>query len=348
MPDVLRFSAPRTVELINVPSPALAPNTVRVRTIVSGISAGTEMSAYRGSNPYLHGRWDPSAHLFVDEQSNDLAYPLDGWGYSEVGEVVEIGEITSPDVDLEVGDIVWGIWGHREENVIPVSMVSGQQMAEGVAPVVGTFNRVAAVAFNAILASEVSLGSTVVIVGQGVIGLLATRFAKQAGANVIAVEMSEKRGAMAQSAGADAVIIPSDSTALEIREVSGMPGGVDCAIELSGSYGGLQTALSAVCQDSIVAAAGFYQGAGNLVLGTEFHHNRIELRSSQIGAAPRHLQARWSRPRLHQTAGKLLEANCEFVESLVSHRFAFADASAAYELIDTQPSEIFQVVLEMK
>ena len=348
MPDVLRFAAPRRVELVGLPSPQLAPNTVRVRTIVSGISAGTEMSAYRGSNPYLHGTWDPEAHLFTNVETDNLAYPLDGWGYSEVGEVVDIGELSDPSVDLAVGDVVWGIWGHRVENVIPVSMVAGHQIRDGITPVVGTFNRVAAVAFNAILSSELSLGSTVAIVGQGVIGLLATRFAKQAGAHVIAVEMSEKRRAMALEAGADAILAPSERTALDIREAADMPGGVDCAIELSGTYAGLQTALAAVGQDAIVSAAGFYQGAGELILGTEFHHNRVDLRCSQIGAAPRHLQARWSRPRLHETAAQLLEDNAPFVESLVSHRFRFAEAGTAYELIDTNPADVLQVVLEMK
>jgi len=31
---------------------------VRLRTLYSGISAGAELTAYRGSNPYLHKRWD--------------------------------------------------------------------------------------------------------------------------------------------------------------------------------------------------------------------------------------------------------------------------------------------------
>ena len=37
------------------------PGSVRVRTWYSGISAGTELTAYRGSNPYLTSTWDPDA-----------------------------------------------------------------------------------------------------------------------------------------------------------------------------------------------------------------------------------------------------------------------------------------------
>src|SRR5689334_12893204 len=38
---------------------------VRLRTLYSGISAGTEMTIYRGSNPYGHKKWDPALKLFL-------------------------------------------------------------------------------------------------------------------------------------------------------------------------------------------------------------------------------------------------------------------------------------------
>ena len=64
---------------------------MRIATLYSGISAGTELTAYRGSNPYLNKKWDEDRRLFVDG-STSFAYPVDGWGYEEVGEVVEVAE----------------------------------------------------------------------------------------------------------------------------------------------------------------------------------------------------------------------------------------------------------------
>lgn len=348
MPDVLRFSAPRHVELVDLPSPPLEPDTVRVRTLVSGISAGTEMSAYRGSNPYLHGTWDPEMHLFDTSATQELSYPLDGWGYSEVGEVVEVGPLGDRWAGtVSVGDRVWGIWGHRAEHVIPVERVAGHQIDPALDPAVGTFNRVAAVALNAVLCSEATIGTTVAVVGQGVIGLLATRFAAMTGARVIAVESVPLRRDMARRMGASEVIEPSADVARRVRRAAGAPGGLDAAIELSGTYPGLQSAISLVGPDGIVAAAGFYQGPGALALGTEFHHNRVDLRASQIGSAPRYLHARWTRERLHETAARLLHDSADLVTALVTDRFAFADAAAAYERVDTSPADILQVVLEM-
>ena len=45
---------------------------------------GTELTAYRGSNPYLTSTWDAERRLFV-EGAPTFGYPVEGWGYSEVG-----------------------------------------------------------------------------------------------------------------------------------------------------------------------------------------------------------------------------------------------------------------------
>ena len=91
---------------------------MRVRTWYSGISAGTELTAYRGSNPYLTRTWDAERRLFV-EGAPTFAYPVEGWGYSEVGEVVEVAD--GRDRRPPSGDLVYGIWGHRSEAVLPAA-----------------------------------------------------------------------------------------------------------------------------------------------------------------------------------------------------------------------------------
>ncbi len=113
MPEVVSFISPGQVALVPYDAAPLTPGTVRVRTWYSGISAGTELTAYRGSNPYLTRTWDADRRLFVDGDPT-FSYPVEGWGYSEVGEVVEVADgVTAP----AVGDVVHGIWGHRSEAV---------------------------------------------------------------------------------------------------------------------------------------------------------------------------------------------------------------------------------------
>ena len=123
-------------------------------------------------------------------------------------------------------------------------------------PLPGCSVRVGAIALNAVLASEAGIGDTVVIFGQGVIGLLATACAAMSGATVVAIDGIERRREVAATMGAHHVLSPDRDTAVTIRELTAGRG-ADVAIDLSGSYHALREAVRAVGPDSTVVAAGF-------------------------------------------------------------------------------------------
>jgi 2-desacetyl-2-hydroxyethyl bacteriochlorophyllide A dehydrogenase len=344
---VVQFTGPRQVEVAGYQRAPLPPGHLRVRTRFSGISAGTELTAYRGTNPYLTRAWNPASRLF-DESTAGLEYPVVGWGYSEVGEVVE----AAPDcADLpgvpRVGDLVWGIWGHRSEGVVPAARMVGHRLPVGLDPLAGAFARVGAIALNAVLAAEVNLGETVAVFGQGVIGLLATRLTALSGGRVLAVDALEARLAAAERFGASAVLnARTERVAERVRDLTSGTG-ADTAVELSGAYAALHEAVRATTVGGRVVAAGFYQGGGDgLRLGEEFHHNRIELVSSQIGGVPPRLSGRWSVDRLQQTFLDLVADGRVEVKPLVSHQIPVADATTAYRLLDERPQDALQIVLE--
>ena len=349
MNSLLRFSGPRTVEIVDAPHLELQPGQARIRTIYSGISAGTELTAYRGTNPYLTSEWDPELRLFRGASADrGLAYPLDGWGYSEVGEVVEIAPAAGdmPDDAPQVGDRVWGIWGHRAEGILALEALRGHVLPPHLDPLAAAFVRVGAIGLNGVLAADLGVGSTVAVFGQGVIGLLATRLATLNGATVIAVDGIPARREAATRWGAAHALAPDEDLAFAIRELTN-GAGADAAIELSGNYHALQSAIRAVGADGTVVASGFYQGDGAaLRLGEEFHHNRVQLLASQIGSVPNRLRARWDVPRLQRTVVDALADGRVNAAELVTHRFAIGDAAAAYQLLDTDPSVALQVVLE--
>jgi 2-desacetyl-2-hydroxyethyl bacteriochlorophyllide A dehydrogenase len=348
MTRVVRLTGPRSVDVTTIPAPALRPGELRVRTLASGISSGTELTAYRGTNPLLTSQWDPDLHLFMG--TKDLpAYPLIGWGYSEVGEVVEIsrsGDDGVSETGVRVGDVAWGVWGHASDAVLPIERLRGHVLPQGTDPVVGCFVRVGAIALNAVLAGAAGLGDTVLVVGQGVIGLLATSFAVQSGARVIVVEGIPERRELAGELGAHEAFAPGPDVATAVRDRTGGRG-ADVAIELSGVIPALHEAIRLVGPDGRVIAAGFYQGeATALRLGEEFHHNRVEVLASQIGAVPAHKRARWDVPRLQETVVSLFAGGRPDVTRLVSHRFDIEDAARAYELLDIRPATALQVVFE--
>lgn len=342
MPHVVQFSAVREVELVEVEAQPLPPGSVRVATWFSGISAGTELTAYRGTNPYLTSTWDAERRLFLPGEPS-FGYPVSGWGYSEVGQVVEVADDV---IGVEAGDIVHGIWGHRSDAVVPAAQVAGRVVPTGVDPMLGIFARVGAIALNAVLAADVRLGEQVAVFGQGVIGLLATRLASLSGGRVIAVDALKSRLATATAFGALHAVdaLREGGAGALIRELTG--GGADSAIELSGTDRALHEAVRSVVPEGLVAASGFYQGgAANLRLGEEFHHNRVRIVASQISGVPVSLGGRWDQARLVRTVMGLIFAGDVDAGSLVSDVVPAADVASVFARLDAGDPEILQAVL---
>ncbi|MBZ6371557.1 MAG: zinc-binding alcohol dehydrogenase [Microbacterium hominis] len=342
MPHIVQFTSPHRVELVDADPAVLTSGGVRVATWYSGISAGTELTAFRGTNPYLTSTWDSERRLFVPGEPS-FAYPVRGWGYSEVGEVVEVADDVT---ELAVGDVVHGIWGHRSDAVVPAAALAGRTLSAEVDPVLGTFARVGAIALNAVLAADVRLGEQVAIFGQGVIGLLATRLATLSGGRVYAVDTQPGRLSTAEAFGAAATVDatrPGGAAEL-IRELT--HGGADSAIELSGADRALHEAVRSVVVEGLVAASGFYQGgAANLRLGEEFHHNRVRIVASQISGVPVALGGRWNQTRLVRTVMGLIVSGDVDARALVSDIVDAQDVAAVFERLDHGDPEILQAVL---
>jgi threonine dehydrogenase-like Zn-dependent dehydrogenase len=346
MPTVVSFSSPGVVDLIEEPDGVVGPGQVRVATLYSGISAGTELTSYRGSSPHLTKHWDGERRLFLDG-ADEVRYPVTTLGYEEVGEIVELGD--GVDENL-LGARVWGTWGHRTSAVLDADFAAARRLDDGVDPRVGMFSHIGAVALNAVLDADIHIGETVVVFGLGVPGQLVAQLARLNGARVIAVDGIAARRELALDLGADVVLdaMPGDgvSPAERVRELTGGRG-ADVAIEITGNYRALHEATRSVAYGSRVVVSGFFPGEGaGLRLGEEFHHNRIQLVSSQISGPPPALQHRWDRFRLWSTAIDLAAAGRIAVLPLVSHTVPFTQAAEAYRLLDERPREALQVVLD--
>jgi len=162
---------------------------------------------------------------------------------------------------------------------------------------------------------------------------------------VFAVDTVPDRLDLARRFGALAVPAADGDVAQHILDATSGRG-VDRVIELTGAYPALHQAIRVAGAEGEVIAAGFYQGpATALALGEEFHHNRVTVRASQIGAVPAHLRGRWTRERLHETVMQLCASGRMDPAPLVTHVLPATDAGRAYELIDAPPPGLLQVVL---
>ncbi len=174
----------------------------------------------------------------------------------------------------------------------------------GADPRIGIFSHIGAVALNGVHDARIRMGDLVVVFGLGVPGQIVLQAARASGATVVGVDPVASRRAMAERLGADRTL---DPTAAPISDViKGETGGrgADICIEVSGAPAALAEAMRTVAYASRVVAMGFFQGeARGLHLGDEFHHNRIELISSQISGVAPDASHRWSKLRLWQTRG---------------------------------------------
>ena len=340
IPKRVVFTSVRKAEYIEAGEMGgLNDNEVMVQTLYSGISAGTELTWFRGGNPNLYKKWDPETRLFLKAEAPTQNYPQ-ATGYENVGKVIAKGSGVRT---LDVNDVVFSYWNH----VSAYRMEERElfKLPEGVEPKHGVFIALGGVAFNGILDAQISPGETVAIFGMGVIGQLAIQLARIAGAKtVIAVDLESRRLELAAQSGADVLINPREceDVALKVRCLTGNRG-ADVVIEASGAYPALQEAIRTACFQGRVIVVSFYTGeAKGLNLGEEFHLNRIRLISSQASGVNPALHPRWdSERKLEAFLGLLGKLR---LSHLISHEFKVEACQRAFDLVDKHPQETMQVV----
>ncbi|MFE0758801.1 zinc-binding dehydrogenase [Inquilinus sp. NPDC058860] len=341
MPAALLLRGPRALDFEFFEHLSLGPEEVRIRTLFSGVSAGTELSQYRGSNPFMAKRWDEASRLFRAADAPSWDYPVRNLGYEEAGEIVEVGDGVT---DLRPGQRVYGTWGHRTHHVAAREAV--RVLPEGADPRIGIFSHIAAVALNGVHDAEIRIGDVVVVFGLGVPGQIVAQAARASGAHVIAVDPVASRRETALRLGAAETLDPAAGPVAEIVKERTGGRGADVAIEVSGVPAALAEAIRAVAYSARVVALGFFQGeARGLHLGEEFHHNRVQLVCSQISGVAPGASYRWSKPRLWQTAVRLQHEGVLTLLPLITAEVPFRQAPALFERLDRGDPDTLQTVL---
>ena len=323
---------------------ALKPREIRVRSLVSGISHGTELNLYRGTSAFADRVFDRDLRAFVSPDPPRPAYPAT-LGYELVGTVDEIGAEVR---ELQPGDLVHVGAPHRDEAVLDLDVAAASTYPPVLLPAGGPLERwlfvsLGAVALVAAHDARVKLGDHVAVIGLGAIGLLLVQMVRRAGAaHVSAVDPVPARRELALELGADEAFEPPAAVAVKRRA-----GGADAAVETSGVAPGLHDAIAAARLGGTVVTVGFYQGgAGEVRLGEEWHHNRLDMVSS-MGAwgAPHRSFPAWDRPRVMRTVVELLASGALRVDGLPLRSFPFDQAVEAYGWLDANPNEAVKVAL---
>jgi threonine dehydrogenase-like Zn-dependent dehydrogenase len=345
MGEVAVFTGPHELGFAQEEDRSLATNEVRIATLYSGISAGTELTAFRGSNPYLSKQWDTTQRLFVPSEATTLRYPVVGWGYEECGKVVELG---SEVANVKIDDVIYGTWGHRTHTIVEADYAAARILPAGLDPILGVFSQIGAIALNGAHDAAIRIGETVALFGLGTPGQIMAQLAKKSGATVIGVDLFPMRRQLALDLGSvDVALDPrGGSIAEQIKAMTNLRG-ADVCIEVSGSYLALHEAIRAAAYSAKAVTLGFFQHDGQgLFLGEEFHHNRVNVVCSQIFGVSPELTYRWNQARLVATIMQLQAGGVIDLRPIITQVIPFRDAAEAFRLVDKQPEQTVQVVLD--
>src|SRR3954466_12580303 len=191
MAEAVWFGAAGRVEIRDEPLGSLAPDQVRIRALASGVSAGSELLVYRG-----HAPRDLPPDL--PTIGGDFGFPVK-FGYASVGRVVEAGSrVDCP----AVGDLVFVPHPHQTGEPAPADVPI--PLPADLPPETGVFSANLETALTVVLDAHPRLLSGVLVVGQGVVGLLSPMAARRVGARpTAAVDLHERRKQASPHAGAD-------------------------------------------------------------------------------------------------------------------------------------------------
>lgn len=331
----LWFSGPRAIEIREKQVQPPGEGEAQIRAICSGISHGTEMLVYRGEAPA-----DLPLDLSIPAMEGSFAFPIK-YGYASVGRVTGLGRNVE---GLSEGDTVFAFNPH--ETLYNISSRFVIKLPPEMDARTGIFFANVETAINVLLDAAPRIGERVAVFGQGAVGLMITWLGRRTGAELIATcDPFENRRNVSSALGADFTIDPeAENPSARIRELTG-GAGADVVIEASGRPEALDEAIRATARDGRVMVVSWYGAKRTpLALGDAFHRNRITIRSSQVSNLDPKIAPRWTMERRRELALKYLSEIP--ADRLITHTFAFEEAAAAYRLVDENPEETVQMILE--
>jgi hypothetical protein len=254
---------------------------VRVRTLYSGISRGTEALVFNAHVP--QSEWQRMRAPF---QAGDFPAPVK-YGYANVG-VVEHGP---PDL---VGRTIFALYPHQTRYVVPAHAV--HVLPAGVPPPRAVLAANMETAVNAIWDARPHVGDRIAVVGAGTVGCLTAWLASRiVGCLVELIDINPHRAQVAHALGlAFAMPDAASQEADLVIHASGAPDGLQQALDLAGT------------EATVTELSWFGDKRVSLPLGGAFHARRLTIAASQVGTIPAAQRARWSTSRRMQLALRLL------------------------------------------
>ena len=340
----LVFTAPQIVGYETRDLGPLTASHVRVRTTSSGISHGTEMSAFLNKQSTLERKLGPNRYFIPKTKDDPPPYPFRYAGYEAVGVIEAVGSAVS---GFSPGDRVWFPAQHMTRFVFDINDGRVQKLPPHVGDEQAVLIHLTMVALNAVLDAEVKSGDLVVVFGGGTVGQLAARIALNDGASrVFLVEPIAGRRALGVQVSGVTAIDPKPAPPIEQILAANNGRTPDVVIECSGAVAALHQAIQTSGLGGTVIAAGMYAGpAAALHLSEEFLLNRVTVKASMgVWGCPSRFPG-WDLPRLLRESLRLIAEKKLNVDGFVTAKVPFEQAQRAYEMVRDEPQNHTKIML---
>jgi threonine dehydrogenase-like Zn-dependent dehydrogenase len=189
------------------------------------------------------------------------------------------------------------------------------------------------------------LGERVLVLGQGIVGLLtASLLCEFPLESLVTVDNYELRRKALEVKSKTLKVKSFTSHELQHSSTLGQ-NKADLTFELSGSPSALNDAIALTTFSGRIIIGSWYgKKHAELDLGGAFHRSRIKLISSQVSTISPELSGRWDKSRRFDVAWKALERIKP--EKWITQKFSLNDAAKAYQLLDENPQETIQVIFD--
>lgn len=344
------------LRVVDVPVPRVQPGHNLVASRVSLISAGTEKQIIDLARSSLAGKAAARPDLVRKTLQKvrsegllptarkvlarlDTPIPL---GYSLAGTIIEAGVNAG---GFAVGDRIAcagaGVANHAEYNVVPKNL--SVRIPDGVDDEAASFVTLGAIALQGVRVAQPTLGERVVVLGLGLIGQLTVQLLKANGCRVLGFDPNPARVALALDMGADRAVSEGLADAVA-NFTSGH--GADAVIVTASSKS--SDPLNQAAEISRMKGRVVVVGLVGMAIDREpFYKRELDLRLSMSYGPGRYDPAyeeqghdypiayvRWTEARNMAAFLDLVAEGRVTPGRLVSHRYAIADAEAAYGLMD--------------
>lgn len=354
MKQVLQSLKSGETNLVDVPSPAVQPGQLLIRTHKTLVSAGTErMLVNFGKANFINkARQQPDkVKMVLDKMKTDgimptletvmnkLDQPLP-LGYCNVGRVMAVGDGV---VGYEKGDLVISNGKHAQVVSVPVNLCA--KVPVGISDDVAAFTVLASIALQGIRLINPTLGETVVVTGLGLIGLVAVQILRANGCRVIGLDFDKAKLKLAKSLGVEVVDLSSGADPVKATERFTQGRGVDAVLITASTKSNEPIHQAAnMCRKRgrivLVGVIGleimrsdFYEKELTFQVSCSYGPGRYDSNYEEKGQDYPIAFVRWTEKRNFEAVLDLMQDGRLNVESLISHNIKLGKVEDAYKLV---------------